>query len=96
MPRGMRDYSTYAVLARTIFEIVSVDVTEAEYTLPAEVSSISIANDGPDIVYIRLNEPDAPQIKLYAGDAFSADIYVYRIFHRAETEPSTIRVLGAY
>jgi len=96
MPRGMRDYSTYAPLLRTIFEIINVSIEETEYPLPAEVSSISIANDGPDIVYIRLNEPDAPQIKLYAGDAFSADVYVYRLFHKAETEPSKIRVLGAY
>jgi len=96
MPVGSKDFIKYAPLISPFFDIISVTTTEQVYELPTEVSSISIANDGPDIVYIRLNKADAPQIKLYAGDAFSADMFVTKIYHKAETKPSKIRILGGY
>jgi len=96
MPVGSKDFIKYAPLISPFFDIVDVEVTEKVYELPTEVSSISIAKYGPDIVYIRINNPDAPQIKLFAGDAFSADMFVRKLYHKAETTPSKIRVLGGY
>jgi len=90
------DYATYVPLRFSYFETVNVSTTETKLEFPKELSSISIVNDGPNTVYIRLNEADAPQIKLLVGDVFSADIFVKRIYHKTETGTSSIRIFGLY
>ncbi len=79
---------------------VSVTQKTKRLILPEAWQSISIANDGEQTVYIRINSPGAPRIPLNEGETFNQDFKTHKLsclyFNCAQGESTDLRVVGGY
>jgi len=84
---------------QTPFMPLTVTTTLRELSLTPPWLSVKIINDGPETVFVNVNDPDGNAIPINNGDVIDLDFgwpVVRLLFFVTETDTAALRLIGLY